>query len=159
MIPAYLELYAEREFEIQHAEAISTMLRDFNHLIGMRRFEMVHPGTYSVLNYHEAERILAKWTALADKAKALYDEMPEAYKAAYYELVFYPLVSGTTYYAVNLGTAFNHKHAMERLKSANAIAQKVLADFDYDYDLVEEFDAFLGGKWKHIMSQVSVVLG
>jgi hypothetical protein len=86
----------------------------------------------------------------------LYEKIPESYKAVYYELVFYPLVSGATYYAVNLGTAFNHQHAMERRNSANAIAQQVLDHFDYDYDLVEGFDAILGGKWKHIMSQAKL---
>ena len=64
---------------------------------------MVQPDTYSVLNYHEAERILAKWNTLAGRAKTLYNRIPEDYKAAFYELVFYPLVSGATYYAVNLG--------------------------------------------------------
>jgi hypothetical protein len=153
MIPNYLELYAEREFGPEHAKDIVALLMEFNHLIGMRRFEMVHPGTYSLLNYHEAERVLARWTTLADHTKALYDTVPDIYKAAYYELVFYPLVSGATYYAVNLGTGFNHQHAMERRNSANAIAQKVLQDFEYDYDLIEGFDALLGGKWEHIMSQ------
>jgi hypothetical protein len=46
MIPAYLELYAEREFGIKHADAIATLLMDFNHLIGMRRFEMGSPGNF-----------------------------------------------------------------------------------------------------------------
>ncbi|KAH7353136.1 hypothetical protein BKA66DRAFT_598153 [Pyrenochaeta sp. MPI-SDFR-AT-0127] len=156
MIPTYLQLYSEREFGTEHAEAIAALLMEFSHLIGMRRFEMVHPGTYSVLNYHEAERVLARWTELADKTKALYDGIPEAYKPAFYELVFYPLVSGATYYAVNLGTAFNQQHAMERRNSANTLAHQVLEDFEYDFDLIEGFDALLEGKWKHIMSQAKL---
>jgi hypothetical protein len=156
MIPAYLELYSEREFGSDHASEIASLLMEFSELVGMRRFEMVHPGTYSVLNYHEAERVLAKWTTLADRTKTLYDMIPENHKAAYYELVFYPLVSGATYYAVNLGTAFNQQHAMERRNSANTLAQKVLHDFDYDYDLIEGFNALLDGKWKHIMSQAKL---
>ncbi|ORX96760.1 hypothetical protein BCR34DRAFT_524762 [Clohesyomyces aquaticus] len=156
MIPAYLQLYAEREFGPEHSENIASLLMEFSHLIGMRRFEMVHPGTYSVLNYHEAERILARWRVLADLTKALYNDIGNNLKAAYYELLFYPIVSGATYYAVNLGIAFNQQHAMERRNSANALAQQVLADFEYDYDLVEHFDALLGGKWKHIMSQAKL---
>lgn len=156
MIPMYLQLYAEREFGPDHANEISDLLMEFSDLIGMRRFEMVHPGTYSVLNYHEAERVLARWTTLAERTKALYDMLPETYKPAYYELVFYPLVSGATYYAVNLGTAFNQQYAMERRNSANTLAQQVLDDFDYDYDLIEDFDALLDGKWKYIMSQAKL---
>lgn len=156
MIPRYLNLYSEREFGTDHAKDIASLLMEFSNLIGMRRFEMVHPGTYSVLNYHEAERVLARWTTLANRTTALYETIPNEYKPAFYELVFYPLVSGATYYAVNLGTAFNQQHAMERRNSANALAQKVLDDFDYDYDLIEGFDALLGGKWKHIMSQAKL---
>ena len=55
------------------------------------------------LNYHEAERILARWNLLANQTKTLFEQIPEDYKAAYYELVFYPVVSGATYYAVNIG--------------------------------------------------------
>ncbi|KAF2680045.1 glycoside hydrolase family 115 protein [Lentithecium fluviatile CBS 122367] len=156
MIPMYLQLYTEREFGSAHADRIAELLMEFNHLIGMRRFEMVHPGTYSVLNYHEAERILARWRTLADQTKALYGEIADDDKPAYYELLFYPIVSGATYYAVNLGTAFNQQHAMERRNSANSLAQQVLDDFEYDYDLVEDFDALLGGKWKHILSQAKL---
>ncbi|KAF2873902.1 hypothetical protein BDV95DRAFT_593196 [Massariosphaeria phaeospora] len=153
MIPNYLHLYAEREFGPDHAEEVASLLMEFSNLIGMRRFEMVHPGTYSVLNYHEAERVSARWRILADRTKALYDNIAEDYKPAYYQLLFYPIVSGATSYAVNIGTAFNHQHAMERRNSANALAHEVLATFDYDYDLVEDFDALLGGKWANIMSQ------
>lgn len=156
MIPIYLRSYAEREFGSEHAESISMLLMELSHLIGMRRFEMVHPGTYSVLNYHEAERILMRWTNLAERTKSLYELVQEPYKATFYQLVFYPIVAGATYYAINIGTAFNQQHAMERRNSANALAQKVLDDFDYDFDLVEDFDALLNGKWKHIMSQAKL---
>jgi hypothetical protein len=67
-----------------------------------------------VLNYHDVEKILARWPTLADKTRYLYDSIPDPYKAACCELVFYTLVSGATYYTVHLRTAFNHKHAMER---------------------------------------------
>lgn len=156
MIPTYIEFYAEREFGPEHAKSIGALLMEFSNLIGMRRFEMVHPGTYSVLNYHEAERVLARWMALARQTKELYEQIPEQYKPAFYELVFYPLVSGATYYAVNIGTGFNQQHAMERRNSANSIAQQVLDHFEYDYDLIEGFDALLDGKWKNIMSQAKL---
>ena len=156
LIPEYLRLYAEREFGIEHADDIAALLMEFNHLIGMRRFEMVQPDTYSILNYYEAETVLARWNTLARGTKTLYDQMPDDHKAAFYELLFYPLVSGATYYAVNVRTGMNYRHAMERRNSANALAHQILADFEYDYDLVEGFDAVLNGKWLNIMSQAKL---
>ncbi|PVI01278.1 glycoside hydrolase family 115 protein [Periconia macrospinosa] len=156
MIPSYLHSYATREFGSEHADEISSLLMEFSNLIGMRRFEMVHPGTYSTVNYHEAERILGRWRNLADQTKTVYSNMPEDFKPAYYELLFYPIVAGATYYAVNIGTGLNHQYAMERRNSANTLAQQVLEDFEYDYDLIEEFDALVNGKWEHIMSQAKL---
>lgn len=156
MIPAYLQLYAEREFGSENAEDIASLLLEFSHLIGMRRFELMHPGTYSVLNHHEAERVLTRWRTLANNTETVYSRISEAYKPAYYELLFYPIVSGATYYAVNIGTAFNYQYAKERRNSANMLAHQVLEFFDYDYDLLEDFDALLNGKWKHIMSQAKL---
>ncbi|KAI4636186.1 hypothetical protein J4E83_001140 [Alternaria metachromatica] len=156
MIPEYLRLYAEREFGMERADDIAALLMEFNYLIGMRRFEMVQPDTYSVLNYHEAETVLTRWNTLARGTKTLYDQMPDDHKAAFYELLFYPLVSGATYYAVNVRTGMNYRHAMERRNSANALAHQILADFEYDYDLVEGFDAVLNGKWLNIMSQAKL---
>jgi hypothetical protein len=45
MIRMYLQLYAERGFGTEQAENIAALLMAFNHLIRMRRFEMVHTGT------------------------------------------------------------------------------------------------------------------
>ncbi|KAF2739667.1 hypothetical protein EJ04DRAFT_548968 [Polyplosphaeria fusca] len=155
-IPEYLDRYAAREFGQKHAAEISEMLLEHSHLIGMRRFEMVHPGTYSVLNYHEAERVFDRWTNLAERTKALYNNIEEELKPSFYQLLFYPIVSGATYYSVNLGIAFNHQYAMERRNSANSLASQVLDTFEYDYDLIEGFDSLLDGKWLHIMSQAKL---
>ncbi|CAI6340113.1 unnamed protein product [Periconia digitata] len=156
MIPSYLHSYASREFGIAYADEIASLLMEFSNLIGMRRFEMVHPGTFSTLNYHEAETILGRWKHLANQTKALYDIIPQELSPAYYELLYYPIVAGATYHAINIGTGFNHRYAMERRNSANTLAQQVLKDLDYDYDLIEDFDALLGGKWEHIMSQAKL---
>lgn len=114
MIPTYLQLYAERGFGPEHAEKIAGLLLEFSHMIGMRRFEMVHPATYSILNYHEAERVLARWTSLADQTMALYAIMSEEVKPAFYQLLFYPIVSGANYYAITIGIGRNHQSAMVR---------------------------------------------
>ncbi|KAF2001565.1 glycoside hydrolase family 115 protein [Amniculicola lignicola CBS 123094] len=155
-IPTYLKLYAEREFGVEYAEGIADVLMEYSNLIGMRRYEMAHPGTYSMLNYHEAERVLDRWTKLASKTKTLHAEVGNDLKPAFYQLVFYPIVSGAAYYSINIGIAFNHQYAMERRNSANSVAKQVLDQFEYDYDLIEDYDALLGGKWAHIMSQAKL---
>lgn len=153
-LPQYLRAYATRELGDAHAEEIADILLEHSHLVGMRRYEMVHSGTFSAYNYHEAERMLARWAALAERAKSLYNGGVTAdAKGAFFQLVYHPVVSGMIYYNVNLGVALNYKFVQERRNSANALADKIRADFDASYDLIEEWDANLNGKWRNMMSQ------
>jgi hypothetical protein len=152
-IPQYLRLYASREFGEEFADAIGEIWLEQSHLLGMRRLEHITPGTYSTMNYHEAERILGRWQALSAKTKSVYDNMGNDLKAAFFQLVYYPIVSAETFHAVAIGIGTNYRYALERRNSANAVAKQVLDDFESDYDLLESWDGLLGGKWKHMMSQ------
>lgn len=152
-IPEYLTRYATREFGPEHAEEIANILLEHSHLVGFRRYDLVTPATYSHLNYHEGDRVLARWTALAARAKRIYEIIGAETKPAFFQLVYHPAVSGALYHAVQIGVATNYRFALERRNSANQVAQKVLADFEAAYDLVEEWDAMLNGKWALMMSQ------
>ncbi|KAK1750356.1 hypothetical protein QBC47DRAFT_407012 [Echria macrotheca] len=152
-IPTYLAAYAEREFGPEHADEIAAILLEHSHLVGLRRYELVTPATYSHLNYDEADRVLARWKKLSARAEAVYEQMSEEYKPAFFQLVYHPAAAGALYHAVNIGVGTNYRFALERRNSANAVAQQVLADFERAYDLVEDWDAMLGGKWARMMSQ------
>ncbi|KAK3356862.1 hypothetical protein B0T25DRAFT_621871 [Lasiosphaeria hispida] len=152
-IPEYLTLYSAREFGPEHAEEIGSILLEHSHLVGMRRYELITPDTFSQLNYREAERVLSRWQDLAARAKAIYGVIDAELKPAFFQLVYHPVVSGALYHGVTLGVGANYRFALERRNSANAVAQQVLADFESAYDLVEEWDAMLEGKWANMMSQ------
>ena len=152
-LPRYLELWAAREFGGGYAQDTAAILVEHNHLFAMRRHELVAPSTFSTLNYHEAERILARWQALAERAKAIYARVPTEARPAFFQLVYHPVLSGALYYSVTIGIGMNYKFALERRNSANSVAQQVLKDFESSYDLTEEYDGLVGGKWANIMSQ------
>lgn len=152
-IPEYLSLWISREIGEEYAETLTPLLMEWSHLIGMRRYEAVFPSTYSWFYFHEAERVRARWLALSDAITTLQKQIPEETKAAYYELIYYPIVSGATYYQVKLGGGLNYKHALERRNSANSVADNVRELFESDYDLTHGFDTLLDGKWSGIMAQ------
>ena len=152
-LPRYLEKWATREFGAEYAKDTAALVLEHNHLFAMRRHELVAPGTFSTLNYHEAERINARWQTLAEGAKSLYTQIPSEARSAFFELVYHPVLSGALYYAVTIGIGTNYKFALERRNSANSVAEQVRADFEKSYDLTEEYDRLLGGKWAGIMSQ------
>ncbi|KAK4161490.1 hypothetical protein QBC43DRAFT_357572 [Cladorrhinum sp. PSN259] len=154
-LPEYLTAYAEREFALgeEDSEEIAAILLEHSHLVGMRRYELVTPSTYSHLNYREAETVLARWQGIAARARTIYSRLDEELKPSFFQLVYHPVVAGALYHAVTIGVGTNYRFALERRNSANQVAQQVLADFESAYDLVEEWDSMLSGKWADMMSQ------
>lgn len=152
-IPLYLERYAAREFGDELARDVGEMLLEFSHLVGLRKYEHIHPGTFSTVNYHEAERVLRRWQALDARAKAVYEHVDDEYKPAFYQLVYFPIVSGALYMSIQIDIGTNYRFAQERRNIANTLAYKIIDDFDKSLDLVEAWDAMLDGKWEHMMDQ------
>ncbi|EAQ84591.1 hypothetical protein CHGG_08605 [Chaetomium globosum CBS 148.51] len=152
-LPSYLAQFAAREIGSAHAGDIAEVLMEHSRLIGMRRYEHITPATYSTLNYHEAERILALWQSLAAQVRNVASQLDPNLHPAFFQLVGHPVLSGATYHSIAINTAFNYRYALERRNSANLLASQVLADFETAYDLVEEWDDMLEGKWADMMSQ------
>ncbi|KAI1801236.1 glycoside hydrolase family 115 protein [Daldinia bambusicola] len=152
-ISSYLKKFAAREFGEEHAEEIGDILFEHSRLVGRRKYESTSSSTYSILHYRENERVLKEWEALSNRILNLRDQLPESIQPAFFHLVYYPIQSGYLYHAVTLGQGTNRQYSFERRNSANAVAEQVLADFDKDFDLLEEYDALVGGKWKGILAQ------
>ncbi|GAP93036.1 hypothetical protein SAMD00023353_10200140 [Rosellinia necatrix] len=153
-IPDYLEAFASREFGPDHASEVSEILMEQSRLIGRRKYESIQAQTYSVINYHESERVLAEWQALADKVISVLGRLPSDRKDAYWHHVQYPILSGQAYHDAVLGLGKNQQIGLERRNSANALAEGVRASFDRDFELTEAYDtAVAGGKWAGILSQ------
>ncbi|KAK7421583.1 hypothetical protein QQX98_002050 [Neonectria punicea] len=149
-IPTYLESFTERDFGPEHAEDIASILLTYSHLVGMRKFESTEAGTYSLLNFHEAERILKAWEDLVARTTEVGDSLAEDRQDAFYHLVAYPVLAGANYHAVVIGQARNYRFSLERRNSANVVAQQVLEDFEADADFVQKYDKIAGGKWAGI---------
>ncbi|KAJ8128110.1 hypothetical protein O1611_g5525 [Lasiodiplodia mahajangana] len=152
-IPDYLEAFASREFGSEYASEISEILLQQSRLIGRRKYESVQSKTYSVVNYHESERVLSEWQALADSVISISEKLPEDRQDAYWHHVQYPILSGQAYYSAILGLGKNQQIGFERRNSANALADQVLADFDRDFEFTVKYNSIAGGKWDGILSQ------
>lgn len=139
-IPSYLEELAARDFGRKHAKKIASAMMEHSHLLGLRKFEMLEPTTYSILNFREAESILDQWSALAEKTHQIRDALPRDRRDAFYHLLGYPVAAGNNYYQTVLGQGRNRQYSFERRNSANLVAQKVLEYFEADYDLTMEYD-------------------
>ena len=152
-VPCFYQAYAEREFGSKFGQEIATLLLGHDSLVALRRHEHIEPDTFSILNYREAEIVVAKWASLEEKARKIDQQLPKETKPAFFQLVLHPIRASYICTKLRVSQALNVMYGLQRRNSTNKIAGRVLELFAADYNLSEEYHSMLGGKWNHIMRQ------
>src|SRR5882762_9745154 len=89
-VAEFTTLWAERQFGPQFAPEIAEILSKYTKYNGRRKPELLEPGTFSQVNYREAETVFADFQSAAAKAEEIYAKLPENQRDAFFELVLYP---------------------------------------------------------------------
>ena len=149
----WAKAWAAREFGPEYAEETADVMMKFGMYGSRRKFELVEPQTYSVINYNEVEAVLQQWAELLKQTQAIYDKLDEAAKPAFFEMILHPVIGGEIVHRIYAGGAKNILYAGQKRNSANDVINEVLAASDEDWQLTERWDALLDGKWKHFMDR------
>ncbi|KAK4141335.1 glycoside hydrolase [Dichotomopilus funicola] len=149
----WAEAWAAREFGAKYAGEIADVLLQYGMYAARRKYELIEPSSYSVINYNEADAVLAQWADLVEKAQGIYDKLPANTQAAFFQTVLHPAMAGQIVQQINIGGARNLLFAGQGRNSANKVIQDVLKYSAADANLTRRWDALLDGKWKHFMDQ------
>jgi hypothetical protein len=153
----FTRLWAEQQFGPEHADEIAGILTACTQFNGRRKHELLDAGTYSVANYHEFEKVVADYEALAAKAEKISGELPAESRDAFYELVLFPAKAGAGLNAMYLAAARNALYAKQGRASANDFATQTRELFQEQTNLTACFNhTFAGGKWNHFMDQTHI---
>ncbi|KAF4617044.1 hypothetical protein G7Y89_g15106 [Cudoniella acicularis] len=152
-VPSWLKQWAAREFGPEYSDDISSVVDRYGMYAARRKYELIDATTYSVLNYNEADAVLAQWDDLAGDAQEVHDQLDDAYKPAYYEMVLHPVLAGQVVNQIYVGAAKNKLYALQRRNKANEVADDVLEYFKKDHALTKRYHDLLGGKWDHMLDQ------
>ncbi|KAH7030226.1 hypothetical protein B0J12DRAFT_322533 [Macrophomina phaseolina] len=145
--------WAAREFGVSVSQQTADVLRKYGILAGRRKYELVDPSTYSIINYEEADNVLTQWEELGKQAQSIYDSLPAAAQPAFFQTILHPVLAGGNLYDIHISAAKNKLYAAQGRTSANAYAQRVLDKFNYDHELTARYNGLLDGKWNHMMDQ------
>ena len=145
--------WAEREFGAANASEAAAIVNAYTDYNARRKPELLEPGTYSLVNYREAERVEEDYNALAARAEALYAKLPAAKQAAFFQLVLFPTKASANLNALYVAAGKNALYASQGRASANTWADKVKTLFDADAALTKQWDELNGGAWLHFMEQ------
>ncbi len=156
-IEEFTNLWAAREFGSQYGAAVSDLLSKYAKYNGRRKPELLEPGTFSVTNFQEADRIQSEWESLAERAEALNKELPADSRDAFFELVLHPVEASAIVNKLYITVAKNRLYASQRRASTNDLAAQARALYQADADLSARYNHDLaGGKWNHMMDQTHI---
>ena len=153
-LPDYYRNWAETQFGNTYAVEIAEIIARYTKYSARRTPEMLKPETYSLENYREADRILEEYAQLLEAARAIDAKLPASYKAAYRQLVLFPIEVSSNLNEMNVDAGKNKLYALQSRASTNVYADKTKERFFRDAELTKNYhEVMAGGKWNHMMSQ------
>ncbi|HZZ20240.1 MAG TPA: glycosyl hydrolase 115 family protein [Opitutaceae bacterium] len=150
-------LWAKREFGPENAPEIAKVVSRLTILNSRRKPEMLSPGTYSLINYREANSLVAEFASLAAEANRIQGRLPASKRDAFYETVAFPAKATSIVNALYVTAATNALYASQgRAGAANQAAQARNL-FQQDKELMASYNTGLeGGRWDHFMDQTHI---
>jgi hypothetical protein len=153
-ISEFTRSWAEREFGPADAPQIAEIVSQYTKYNGRRKPELLDPATFSLVDYQEADTVLADWQSITAEAEHIYRNLPENARAAFFELVLYPVKACEQVNELYITVGKNRLHASQGRASANDLAAQARALFKADAALSDYYNhALAGGKWNHMMDQ------
>ena len=156
-ISQYSKLWAEREFGPKYAAEIAEIVSKYTKYNGRRKPELLEPTTFSLVNYREAETVLADFKAITTKAEQIYNSLPENAKDAFFQLVLHPTKASAIVTELYITAGKNHLYASQKRASTNDLSEQARALFAADAELTRYYNLEMAkGKWNHIMDQTHI---
>ncbi|MDQ6531311.1 glycosyl hydrolase 115 family protein [Flavobacterium sp. LHD-85] len=149
--------WAKENFGNQFTEDIAEILKLYTKYNSRRKPELLDAKTYSVTNYNEADKVVADYQKLVEKANLINEKLKPEYKDAFYQLILFPVLASANLNEMYVAQAKNHLYAEQGNPVANVYAEKVKELFEKDAELTNFYHKQLAnGKWNHMMSQTHI---
>ena len=156
-LPFYYEQWAEKQFGSKYAKAIADLVAKYSKYNSRIKPELLSPDTYSLTNFDEAERVVEEYNKLLLKAESINKEIPQEYKAAFYQLVLHPVQASANLNELYVTVAKNRQAAKQNKAEANTLAAKAQQLYIKDSLITRYYnDTLAGGKWRHMMDQTHI---
>jgi len=153
-INEYTRYWAAREFGGIFSRDIAEIMSLYTKYNGRRKPELLSPITFSLINYFEAEKVVADFKAIAAKAEEIFNKLPADKRDAFYQLVLFPVKASAIVNELYLAAGKNDLYSRQGRASTNDMADQVQLLFRTDTSMMGYFNrTFANGKWKHFMDQ------
>lgn len=149
--------WCRQQFGSDHAVAIADILTTYGKYNGRVKPELLSRKTYSLMNFREWDRVCSDYERLAKRSQSIYLQLPKAFRAAYFELIDYPVKASANLYALYAAQAKNHLYARQGRSATNKYADSVAWYYLQDSLLTIQYNQInADGKWNHMMDQTHI---
>ncbi len=121
----FAQQWSAQQFGPEHAGEIGEFLSKYGKLNGLRKQELLEPTTFSLVNYNEADNIVAQYQKLVEQEEKMSAELPEDARDAFFELVLHPTKAAAQVTELYVAAAKNKLYAEQGRAATNDMAQKV----------------------------------
>jgi hypothetical protein len=156
-LPEFTRQWVSEQFGPAHAQQIANLLTTYNDYNGVLKPELLSHNAFSLVNYQEFERLVARYHALRDQAEQVDKQLDPACRDAYFQVVLHPIQGITTLMDLHLALAKNKLYASQGRAATNSTVQQVKDFYVQDSLLSYKYNHLLqNGKWNHLMDQPHV---
>jgi hypothetical protein len=156
-LPEYTKLWAQEQFGPGYANDIAHILKSYTKFNSRRKPELLAPDTYSLVNYREAETVVADYKKLEEQARKIYDALPIEYRDAFYQLVLHPVEACANLNELYVTVGKNRLYAKQGRAATNSLAENAKKLFDIDAEITHYYNEVMAnGKWNHFMDQTHI---
>ncbi len=116
------------------------------------RYKDLADTEFSFDNYNDARQRIADYKRLSDHCERILSELPEQYRASFFEMLGYPVMASYQMNRKFLLAQYNHEQSQAgNHATANWAAKEAKAAFDSINVLTERYNSLLDGKWRYMM--------
>ncbi|WVF70255.1 hypothetical protein IAT40_005044 [Kwoniella sp. CBS 6097] len=152
-VDRFLQHWAAREFGEEVSDEVADIMSKYTMYASRNKAEVMNTTTFSLTNYEEAERVLAEWEAITERAGKVYDGLPEETRPAFFELVYMLCLAQTNLNKLYMAAGRNNIYAQQARTAANVFGKEAMDLFFNDWNITERFHALLDRKWDHMWDQ------
>ena len=150
----YTRIWSEKQFGPEYAGEIADIISKYTRYNGRRKPELLSPETYSLVNYREAETVVADFRSIPGRLRNYTANCPPEKRDAFYQLVLFPTKASALVNELYLAAGKNNLYAKQKRAAPMIWPQKRRRLFQADTSLMGYYNRiFAGGKWNHFMDQ------
>jgi len=146
--------WAKEQFGSRYAGDITDILQKYTRYNGRRKPELIEEDTFSLINYREAERVLAEFDEIVEKAEKIFQKIAEDKRDAFFQLVLYPARASRNILKLHVYAGKNKLYAEQGRITTNDYAELAKKVFEEEAADTSYYNKVMSaGKWDGMMLQ------